>query len=124
MEHDDIPQRIVKRVTRLEGHLTDLLRESFPEKAENYEVVSHRVSEYVNGIVSQDPVEVSLVDDPTYEFYLKPSTSEGPLVRVMILHRPDLNARIVGGMKNERAYFTVNAFTDNLEKATLELESG
>ena len=115
---------IERRVSRVSGHLNDLLRESFAEEAKEYEVVSREVDEYVNNSLGLSPVGVSSTDRPTYEFYLKPRESEEPRVRVMILHGPDLRARIVGGIKNEREHYGISSFGDNLGKAIMELNQG
>jgi len=41
----------------------------------------------------------------------------------MILHGPDLRARIPGGIKNERKHFYIGHFQTNLEKAIEKMES-
>lgn len=110
-----------KRAQRVSGYLNDLLTESLPQESQFYEVVSVQVNEYVNDCLGKEPVEVSLSDRPTYEFYIKPKKTDTPQKRVMILHGPDLRARIPGGMKNERKHFYVDLFKDVLVNSVEEL---
>lgn len=115
--------KIEQRANRISGYLNDLLEESFPEKAKKYEVIYQEVDKYVNSALGPLPVKVSYADKPTYEFRLKPRINQGSQVKVMILHKPDLSARIDGGKKNERKHYYINLFRNDLEKAILELES-
>src|SRR3989344_4763780 len=107
----------VNRAKRVSGYLNDLLVESLPQKASMYEVTGTQVDKYVLDALGSEPVSVNLRDQPTYEFYLKPKESELPKERLMIIHGSDLRAKIVGGMKNERKYFSVDHFRGNLETA-------
>ena len=110
-----------KRAQRVSGYLNDLLAESLPQESQFYEVVSVKVSEYINDCLGKEPVIVSLSDRPTYEFYIKTKETNTPRKRVMILHGPDLRAKIPGGIKNERKHFYVDLFKDALINAVEEL---
>lgn len=112
-----------RRAQRVLGYLNDLLSDSLPQYSENYEVCHKEVEKHVVKEVSPNPVRVGFRDRPTYEFYIKPKSHEKPKEKVMILHGPDLRAMIPGGIKNERSYFRIDSFKDNLEKAIERIET-
>jgi len=101
------------RAGRIAGYLNGLLQDTLPEKAKDYEVIVSELS---------DPVKIRPDDAPSYEFYLKPHHGNKPGARVMVIHRPDLAARIPGGIKNERLYYSIPAFKENLLRAIKRIE--